>query len=219
MARATTPSPSPAFGRIIALLLHGAAALVVGLVLIAVAQPLFTEDMWWHLSMGRAYAAAGPWLEADPNLFTATGPPSPAAWLSSLALHGVERFAGFQGLRITHLVLVCAILGLAWSLLFRASRSRAYASAATALFAVLSAYRLFQLRPDLVSILGAVLLLLIVIAPERAHSSPVARAATTGFANRDLWRRLATAMVLVGTVLGCAQGDQLQTLMIRLIPR
>ncbi|MCP4039956.1 MAG: hypothetical protein GY733_23625 [bacterium] len=140
------------------LALHMTAGGVIGLTLIAVAQPLFAEDTWWHLSMGRAYASAGVWLEADPVLFTAEGPPAPAAWLSSLALHAVERAVGFQGLRVAHVAIVASILVLAWSLLRRVSASAAYASGATALFCALSGYRLFQLRPDLVSILLALLI-------------------------------------------------------------
>ena len=34
--------------------------------------------MWWHLALGRAYAAQGPWLDADPLLYTATAAPAPA---------------------------------------------------------------------------------------------------------------------------------------------
>ena len=66
---------------------HGAAALTAALVLAAAGQPLFTDDAWWHLGLGRAFAAAGPWLSEDPLLFDAAAPPSPSAWLFDLALH------------------------------------------------------------------------------------------------------------------------------------
>jgi hypothetical protein len=197
-AKATTTSPSPALERTLEGLLHGAAISVVCLTLVAVAQPLFTEDMWWHLSMGRAYAAAGPWLDADPNLFTAIGPPSPAAWLSSLSLYGLERFAGFQSLRLAHLVLVSLILAFAWSSLFKISASRSYASTATALFAGLSAYRLFQLRPDLVSLLGAVLLVWLLIVPKRGTGDPEHQAEPASAAPVNSRARLTAAVVLMG---------------------
>ena len=136
---------------------HGTAIVIAVLVLLSAGQPLFTEDTWWHLSMGRAYASLGPWLEHDPNLFTAAGPPSPAAWLSSLSLYGVSELAGFQALRVTHVSLVALIIVFAWRALRRVSDSPAYASAATGIFVSLAAYRLFQLRPDLITIFAAIL--------------------------------------------------------------
>jgi len=181
----------------LAVLLHGAAASVICLTLVAVAQPLFTEDMWWHLSMGRAYAAAGPWLAADPNLFTAAGPPSPAAWLSSLSLYGLERIAGFQGLRLAHASLVCLILGFAWSSLLKVSGNRAYASSATALFAAVSAYRLFQLRPDLVSLLGAVLLVWLLVVSKLGTSKVAAQGASDSEAVNSR-ARIAASVLLLG---------------------
>jgi len=114
--------------------------------------------------MGETYAAKGPWLDADPLLHTAAGPPAPAAWLSDVGFYAVERAGGFQALRIFHVLLVGAILGLAWSELRRASSSATWASLGTALFAVLSAYRDFQLRPHLFSMAAALLLVRILLA-------------------------------------------------------
>jgi hypothetical protein len=128
---------------------------VGGTLLVISAAPLFTDDLWWHLGLGRAYASFGPWLAEDPLLYTATSAPAPAAWLSDLALYGVHQLAGFNGLRILHALLVAAILVLAWTLLRRAGHSRAVASLGTVLLACLAAYRLFQLRPHLVSMLAA----------------------------------------------------------------
>ena len=50
--------------------------------LIAVGQPIMTDDTWIHLTLGRAYFEHGPWLETDPLLAHASGPPLPAAWLT-----------------------------------------------------------------------------------------------------------------------------------------
>ena len=136
---------------------HGAAALGCGLLLWAVGQPIFTDDLWWHLALGRAFAEGGPWLAADPLLFAPAGPPAPASWLADLALAGVAHAAGFGALRALHVALVAAILALAWFELRRASRSRAVASLGTLAFAALSAYRLVQLRPDLFSIAASLL--------------------------------------------------------------
>lgn len=126
--------------------------------MLAAGQPLFAEDSWWHLGMGEIYTASGPWLDADPFLFTAPGPPAPAAWLSDVALYGVERAFGFRGLRVAHALVAAAILAAAWRGLRRAGGSSAFASLGTELFAALAAYRLFQLRPDLFTILATLLL-------------------------------------------------------------
>jgi hypothetical protein len=130
------------------LVTHAAALAVAGAVLVAAAQPLIAEDTWWHLAIGRVYAASGPWLSADPFLHTAEGPPAPAAWLADVALHAIERAGGFTALRGFQALLVAAILAAAWHALRLASGSRALASLGTALFAALAAYRLFQLRPS-----------------------------------------------------------------------
>lgn len=112
-----------------------------------------TDDAWWHLALGRAYAASGPWLPNDPLLFLAPGPSPPAAWLYDLGLHGILTGAGFHGLRVFHVAIVAAIGALGWSLLRRASRSPAAASLATTVFLILGSYRFFQLRPHLATIL------------------------------------------------------------------
>lgn len=134
-----------------------ATAVVLGAILVSVGQPVFAEDTWWHLAMGRAYAAAGPWLDADPLLFTPRGAPAPAAWLAGLGLHGVESLLGFHGLRVAHVLLVGAIFALALRALWRTSGSLLFACLGTAVFAAMSAYRLFQLRPELLTILFALL--------------------------------------------------------------
>jgi len=140
-------------------IVHASALAVAGLVLVAAAQPLIAEDTWWHLAIGRVYAASGPWLSADPFLHTAQGPPAPAAWASDLALHAIERATGFTGLRVFQALIVAAILAAAWRALRAASGSRTFASLGTAIFAALAAYRLFQLRPELFTILATLVLL------------------------------------------------------------
>src|SRR2546426_7934632 len=118
------------------------------MLLVSVGQPIITDDLWWHLGLGRAFAAHGPWLAEDPLLFAPAGPPSPASWLADVALAGLAHAAGFYALRVLLVASAAGILALAWSLLRRASGSRAFASLATTAFAALAAYRLAQLRPD-----------------------------------------------------------------------
>ena len=151
--------------------IHGLALTIVGLLLISAGQPLFTEDTWWHLAMGSAYAEFGPWLKADPVLHTANGPAAPAAWLSQISVYYIERGFGFTGLRVTHASFVVGILALAWMGLARVSRSRIYASAGLIAFAILSSYRLFQMRPHLVSISIALIAIGILVVPPRAAVS------------------------------------------------
>ena len=137
---------------------HGAALVCCGLVLVAVGQPIFSDDLWWHLALGAAYLREGPWLAADPLLFTALAAPPPTSFLADAGLHLVWALSGFRGLRFFHLTLVIAILGLAWSCLRGAGRNRAAASVLTAVFAAFSAYRLVQLRPELGTVLATLLL-------------------------------------------------------------
>ena len=86
--------------------------------------PLETDDTWWHLALGRAFAKQGPWLTADPLLHSSLGPPIPAAWLSDVFLHHAASLPiGLYGLRVLHVASVAGILGAAWLALRRASGS------------------------------------------------------------------------------------------------
>ncbi len=170
------------------------------MLLVAVGQPLMTDDAWWHIALGRAYAAAGPWLPDDPLLFLAPGPAPPAAWISDLGLHAIERSAGLHGLRAFHVATVAAIVALAWSLLRRASGSPAAASLGTSVFIVLSSYRLFQLRPHLVTILFTLLvyrLLMEDAAPASRWRIAIAAALFALWAN--LHASFLLGLVLLGT--------------------
>jgi hypothetical protein len=145
----------------------GALLLLLG---VAVGQPIFTDDLWWHLALGEVRASSGVGLSEDPLLYTAAGPPSSAAWLSDVLLFEVLRMLGFPGLRIVHVLGVAAILALGWSLLRRASGSPVLASLLGMVFVSLSAYRFVQLRPHLVSILGVLILYRLLIEDGRIPS-------------------------------------------------
>ncbi len=174
---------------------------MAALVLVAAAQPLFAEDTWWHLTMGRAYAAHGPWLAEDPALFTAAGPPHPAAWLTDLALHAVERATLFRGLRVAHALAVAAILLLAWSALRRASRSAAFASLSVTVFAALAAYRLFQLRAHLATLLATLLVIRLLLCDGGAPSRRRVAVVAVVFA---VWANAHAGFVLGLALLGAA---------------
>ncbi len=145
-------------------LAHLTLALLAALLLYLVGRPLASDDLWWHLALGERYLAEGPWLRQDPLLATASAAPASASWLFDVAVAGVERALGFQGLRVLHVGLVAAILGLAYSCLRRAGDDRVLACAGTGLLIATASQRLIQLRPDLVSVLGALLLYRLLIA-------------------------------------------------------
>jgi hypothetical protein len=144
--------------RLAELLVHASCALLAVLLLLALGRPLFTDDLWWHLALGEAYLAQGPWLDADPLLHTATGPREPAAWLFEVASFALARALGSGGLRLGHVATAAAILALAWQAFRRASGSRVGASLGAGAFLVLASYRLFQLRPELATILATLVL-------------------------------------------------------------
>ena len=149
------------------IVVHAATATIVVALLIAVGQPIFTDDLWWHLAIGAHYVANGPWLDADPFLFGAAGPPDPAAWLTDVFFHGVHRVGGFQALRALHVVWVAATLAFGWSMLRRISGSKLFASLGASCFAILGAYRFFQLRPHLFTILAALVLIRLLVVDRR----------------------------------------------------
>ena len=135
-----------------------ALAVLVVMVLLLCGAPIYTEDFWWHLKAGEMYATEGPWPAADWMLFTAR-PEAPIQheWLFGVGVHLLERLIGFQGLRGVHAVLAAANIWLAYSLLRRQSAWPAGACFATCVFIVLAWNRLYQLRPDLLSILFTML--------------------------------------------------------------
>lgn len=149
---------------------HAIIGMLVVLVLVAAGQPIMTDDLWWHLALGDAYAQSGPWLEQDPLLFTSPGPPVAAAWLADLGLSKIAELGGFTALRLTHVLLVAIILALVWSLLRRASDSWVAASLCTGAFLSLSAYRLIQLRPHLLTMLFALLLYRVLLESKKCPS-------------------------------------------------
>ena len=156
--------------RVPAFAIHAALALQGMFFLYAVGRPLFTDDLWWHLSLGRAFLKGGPRLAADPTLHTAPGPPDVASWLWDVLVYLLQQTLGFGGLRVFHVLAAAAILALVWLLLRRASGSRLLASLGAACFAALASYQLFQLRPGLFSLFAALALYALLQEEERPPS-------------------------------------------------
>ena len=188
-----------------------ALGLLALLTMIAVGQPVITDDTWIHLTLGRAYFEQGPWLDTDPLLANALGPPLPAAWLTGALLHGLERVAGFGGLRLFHVFMVACIGLLGFSILKRATRSIPLASLGTGLFIALSGYRLIQLRPHLFTLLACLLLYRFLIEPEK----PASRARVIGsIALLALWANLHASFLLGPILLGAALGGLILGLLV-----
>ncbi|MDG2049331.1 MAG: tetratricopeptide repeat protein, partial [Myxococcota bacterium] len=178
------------------------AALALGAtVLVAAGQPLVTDDAWLHWALGRAYANQGPWLNADPLLAQALGPPTPAAWLFDLALFHLEQQTGFAGLRVYHVIAVLIILIFGWLNLRRAGANLPMASLGLIVFISLSAYRLIQLRPHLFTIAAALVLYALVIDRNaRPHLGKSALAVLL----LGLWANLHAAFLLGLLMIGAA---------------
>jgi hypothetical protein len=135
-------------------------------VLLLACGPILTDDLWFHLAAGRAYLSEGPWPASDPMLHTAhESAPVQHEWLFGVWVYAIELLTGLQGLRVAHGLGVVAIVALAWSVLRRQASGVASACAATTAFVVLAWFRLFQLRPDLVSIPATLLLYRLLIEP------------------------------------------------------
>jgi len=183
------------------LLVHASFCALLFALLLATGQPLFTDDAWWHLALGRAYSLDGPWLDADPLLFGASGPPAPSSWLADLLLFQLLEHTGFAGLRILHVLTVAGIVGGAWWLLRRASRSAEVASLGTSLFVVLAAYRLFQLRPHLATFVGVLLVYYLLL--EKDEAATPLRIALAAFVTA-VWANLHAGFVLAPILVAAA---------------
>ena len=122
-----------------------------------VGRPVATDDLWFHLKMGEVYGTETLWPEADPMLYTAGDRrPVQHEWLFGVAVFGLERAIGLQGLRVVHVIAVLGIVLLVFASFRRESGAALPALFATCVFLALSWRRLYQLRPDLVSIPAAI---------------------------------------------------------------
>ncbi|MDJ0851492.1 MAG: hypothetical protein QNK04_24210 [Myxococcota bacterium] len=197
------PAPLRPAGVVAALSL----AFVLLVLLVLVGRPLATDDLWWHLKLGEIYAQLGPFVDEDPLYHTTRGRPTvPHEWLFQVALHGAERGVGFQGLRLLHVGLVAAIALWALRIFRRAAGGLAPAALACIVFLELSWYRLFQLRPDLTSVLALLGLYTLLLEKERPPGAARIGAALVLFA---VWVNLHSLFaiglaLLVASLLGIA---------------
>jgi hypothetical protein len=190
---------------------------IAAIVIWLAGRPIATDDLWWHLALGAAYAREGPWPLAEP-MFHSVGDQKtlPQEWLFQVALHGWHALVGFPGLRALHAASVAGILAATFAFFRRAAPSLASAALATALFACLAWYRLFQLRPDLFSIPATFALTALLLSRDRAPG-PRAIAAALGlllvWANLHPLFSVGLALLLAGLL-----GAGLESLLRRLLP-
>ena len=144
---------------------------VAGNVLLIAGGPIASNDFWWHLELGESYWENGLRLDSDPLVFTSGGQvPEPHSWLYDVGVFALEGALGLPGIRSFHVVAFLAIIGLVYSIYRREGRSSILASLATILFLLLAWWRLLQMRPDLVSILAALILYRLILEPGRESS-------------------------------------------------
>jgi len=144
---------TPVFDRYPIIVSATALGVLILMVLLVAGAPVYTEDLWWHLKAGEMYATEGPWPSGDWMLHTARADaPIQHEWLFGVSVDALERLIGFHGLRVIHAAAAAFIIWLALSIFRRSSAAAISACLATCVFVVLASPRLFQLRPDLVSI-------------------------------------------------------------------
>lgn len=188
----------------VSLAAHLALLFVLGCILLLAAGPILTDDFWWHLAMGEAYASGGPWLAADPLLHTAhASGPVQHEWLFGVLVHTLEGLGGFHGVRFFHALAVLAIAGLAYSVFRRetrvASRLSPLVALATTLFLTLAWWRLMQARPDLASIAATLLFYRLLFEETAAEGAPSPSWARTGAfaALTAVWANLHSLFAIV----------------------
>lgn len=145
-----------------------ACGVLLTLILTLAAAPIRTNDLWFHLGAGRAYATEGLWPATDPMLHTAhEAAPVQHEWLFGVGVYAVKEAVGFHGLRALHTAFVLLTTALAWLCFRRAGLPGPLAFGGTTVFLALSWWRLIQLRPDLISIPAALATFLLLLADER----------------------------------------------------
>ncbi len=143
-------------------MVHVVYAVLIYCAVVAAAWPRRTYDTWWHLATGRYIVQQGRIPHADPFTYTREGQPwITHEWLWEVIMYSLYTRWGFAGL-IAMKALVCGICGvlLAWLCMKRGSVPLvALAVGAIGIFAARS---LFNVRPQLASLLFLTLLLVLV---------------------------------------------------------
>ncbi|GEM_PF-3373728 len=152
-----------------AVLLVGVAGIAVRLVL-DFGQPLFTDDIWWHLALGRVFLELGALPHAEPLLFTSQEHVQfYQEWMFELVVAALDRFGGQGLLRATHVIVAAAIFHQLYAFARAQKTEREVALAVVLTLALFAFQRLTQLRPHLFSILFFYLLLNLYCVPKLSY--------------------------------------------------
>ncbi len=125
---------------------------VLARLLVDIGQPLFADDIWWHVALGRNFTTFGGFPATEPLLFTSAGHPQfYHEWLFQLCVAAIDAAGGMALLRAMQVALVMLLLQQIY--LFARIQGLARTLAlAVALAAIFFAFqRLMQFRPHLFS--------------------------------------------------------------------
>lgn len=138
------------------------AILFVALFVMSV-QPITDPDLWWHLRTGELIAETRAIPRADPFSFTKNGAPwVEHEWLANLALYGLYRLAGLNGLILAGSV----VITLTFALVYRLSALRPHLAVFTTVCAALASAFTWGPRPYMLTLLFAAVMLVML---ERAR--------------------------------------------------
>ncbi|MFH1755260.1 MAG: hypothetical protein ABIA59_06110 [Candidatus Latescibacterota bacterium] len=136
--------------------------LLAGTLLIVLLMSLFpvrSNDIWWHMAVGKELIESRAFITQDPFTFTVTGSPwVPHAYLASILFYMVHMLGSISGLIALRAVLVLAVFAQLFRILKRAEIPFALA-APFILLGVLVIQTRFLLRPHLFEYLFILLLL------------------------------------------------------------
>ena len=141
--------------------------IILGLGLFTMAARSATDpDLWWHLRTGQLIVQNHAVFHTDPYSFTRFGQPwVDHEWLSQVLMFGLYRLAGWGGL----IVVFSAVIASAFLVAFFRSPGRPYVAGAITLLGAFASAPSWGVRPQMLTLLLASVLLLIL---ERSYKHP-----------------------------------------------
>ncbi|MDE3089833.1 MAG: hypothetical protein KGJ80_10685, partial [Chloroflexota bacterium] len=127
------------------------AILLIGLFTMAV-RGIADADFWWHLRTGQLIVETGAVPHVDVFSFTKAGQPWVAhEWLSEVFIYTLYRLGSFPLLIITF----AALIALAFAFVYVRCDGKPYVAAFTVLLAALATAPLWDVRPQMITMLVA----------------------------------------------------------------
>ncbi|MCB9682463.1 MAG: hypothetical protein H6733_13445 [Alphaproteobacteria bacterium] len=181
---------------------HPALALVVAAAFTLRVQPVYSLDVWWHLSMGRAVLDAGARTVPEPVGLLGPSTYVDPEWLFDVLALGLFE-AGGPAAIVLVTALAAALSALAVDALARAAGASAdRAVVVTALVAAASSFR-FLPRPQSLFLVLLPLVMALVLT-FRSRTGPARWVALAGvWATVALWSQVHTSVVIAPVVVAC----------------